>query len=153
MSFPNTWRDGIDIACDPEIFAQALQTWSEAADQPLAPAGSKRGPGLYLTDIPINRSGLATTAFLKRAGVTAPQAYLWRVMHFFEVLEAAAAHGLSDHVREDEISCALVSAAAAANMHFGDGPVFDMEDVNRRVREFEAMEVTAGAALRKGGVE
>lgn len=148
-NFPKTWRDAIDEPCDPEIFGQALQTWGEAAAQPLAPAGTKRGPGLYLTDIPINRSGLATVAFLKRAGVTAPQAYVWRVMHFFEILQAAAAHGLADHVREDEVSCALVSAAAVAKMHFGEGPVFDMADVARRVREFDAAEAASDAACQR----
>ncbi len=135
MTFPSAWRQAIESPCDPEIFGQALQVWGEASDKPLAPAGTKRGPGLYLTDIPINRSGLATAAFLKRAGVEAPQAYMWRVMHFFEILEAASAHGLADHVREDEISSALVSAAAGARLQFGEGPIFDMHDVTRRVRE------------------
>lgn len=142
------WLEGVLTPCDPKIFLEAMQTWSDASSKPL-PEPKNKAPGLRLTDIPINRSALRTVAFLRERGVAAPHAYLWRLMHLHEVFEQAAAYGLADHVRDTEISSALITGMATARVNGPDAQdsavSFDMADV--------AAKTLAAAAAAEGAGE
>lgn len=146
MKFPAAWRAGIEAACDPEIFARALSAWAEGLDTPMLPSAVQPADqAYYITDTAFHRTGFAVHRLLKEAGVLNPQGYLWRVLHFHEILQKAGSHGLSAHVREDEVSLALIHAGAVARIQFDEGQVFDMEDVARCTAEFErADEAAAG---------
>lgn len=138
------WIDDLEGPCEPQLFMAALDAFHRGADIALP---QPSGPGLYLTDIPMNRAGLAGVKFLRAAGVQNPQAYLWRIIHFGQILRAAGEYGLAEHVRADEVSCALIRAAAVARI-VAPGPadsdqVFDMADVAAKTAEFAAAEEAA----------
>lgn len=133
------WVDAIGEPCDPAVFYEALQAWQAGADVPLPKPGP--GPGYVLTDVAVNRCGMHATKFLRERGIEDPQRYLWRIMHMFELIEAAPGYGLGKHVRDDALSGALVHAAATARILPPTDPlsqtmVFDMDDVVAKVAAF-----------------
>ncbi|HEX7891449.1 MAG TPA: hypothetical protein VF522_19010 [Ramlibacter sp.] len=153
MTKTSQWAEGLGAACDDRIFLPTLKAWNEGMDVPLRDPRAPMKPGLYLTDIPINRGAMAAAKFLRGAGVDNPQAYLWRVMHLGEILRAAPALGLGELVRDDEVHTALLRAAAVAKLatrpadaigSTEDCPVFDLADVAAKTREFLAAEEAAG---------
>ncbi|MGV3679791.1 MAG: hypothetical protein ACO1PM_08705 [Acidovorax sp.] len=137
----SNWIADAHTPCDPETFIAVLEAWQEGREQPLA-VPTPEVPGVYLTDVPINRSAMAALAYMRVNGVANAQAYLWRCMHMGDIFVAAAEHGLGDLVRENEVHTALLKSAAVAKLHdiATAGGKFDMEDVVRRAREFMASE-------------
>lgn len=143
----SAWMAGTTEPCDPEIFLEAVSIWNSAHTKPLPPPG--KGPGYYLTDIAINRAGFHTVGYLRRQGIANPQGYLWRLMHITELIDAAADHGLAEHVCEKGVSFALLRAAATARVvtpsatitkGWISSAVFDMADVAVKAAEFRARE-------------
>ncbi|KRC30670.1 hypothetical protein [Acidovorax sp. Root217] len=137
----SNWLAGAHTPCDPETFIAVLEVWQEGREKPLA--GPEPGaPGVYLMDMPMNRSAMAAVAFMREKGIANSQAYLWRCMHLGDIFNAVREHGLSDLVRENEVHTALLKAAAVAKLNdiSTDGGGFDMDDVARLAREFMASE-------------
>ena len=155
------WLARMAGPCDPEIFRKALEVWQTGAQFPLR----KRpvaGSGFVLADIDVNRSAMATIGFLRARGVAQPQAYLVRLMHFYEVLEAAQAGGaLARFVKPSDaddcvmISEALLDAVAEAPVPVPldprapqNGPTLDIAEIARRAQvAFEAEELPGEGGL------
>jgi hypothetical protein len=91
-------------------------------------------PGLYLTNIPINRGMLAVMRETRHLTDAQRQGISLRLMYFGEVVEAAATDSrFSEHVKRDDDGCLLVSGAfqgayAACDLQMDDnsiGPNWD----------------------------
>lgn len=108
----SAWFADMFPPCDPKIFRRALDVWHTGAEFPLRKRPVS-GPGYVLADIPINRSAMATTGFLRARGVASPQAYLMRIMHMYEVMEECKPGGLFEPFTKpsDEDGCILLSGA------------------------------------------
>lgn len=140
------WIDHIADPVDPEIFLAMVQVWQEAARIPLPKPENPQQGGLYLTDIPMNRGGLAVTGELKKRNVENQQSYLFRIMHMGEIMEAK--DRFKDFIKADEndpeavlISDALLKAAAVAKLSKeGEGAVFDLDDVLAYAKRFHGKE-------------
>jgi len=147
LSPVSSWFDGLGQPCDPEIFQRALEVWQTGGQFKLRNKPPTQS-GLYLSDIPINRSAMATLGFLRARGVTGVQAYLWRIMHFNELLDHMRPDGLlAKYVKpEDEkgvmsVSEALLHAVAIApikmpiDLSAKDYCLFDVEEIARLAEE------------------
>lgn len=71
----------------------SMKVWQEAAAGKLAgshipPPGDK--PGIYLTNLPVNRGGLAVAQATSHEPDEIRMALMWRIMHIVDVLEKAA---------------------------------------------------------------
>lgn len=143
----STWAEDASQPCDPDLFLMALQAWQKGREVPLPHVGTPKVPGrLYLNDeMPDNRSATHTIKVLKEAGVSNPQAYLWRIIHLPEIFEAADELGLADMVREDAVATPLLKAAAVAKLQVpptevSSAPegslIFDLQDVAARAWEY-----------------
>jgi hypothetical protein len=140
------WLDDLHTPCDPKIFRRALDVWQAGGQFKLRKSKPKQ-KGLYLADIPVNRSAMATIGFLKARGVKNTQAYLWRTMHFGQLLEHLQPGGLlAKYVKlgsdKDSmmVSEALLDAVAIAPVKLPNDPaadacVFDVEEIARIAEE------------------
>jgi hypothetical protein len=138
----STWLDGLDQPCDPKIFERALEVWQAGSQFKLRKTPPTK-KGLYLSDIPMNRSAMATIGFLKARGVTNSQAYLWRAMHFGELLQHMQQDGrLAKYVKVGKekgvtlVSDALLHAIAVAPIKLPNDlgteeSGFDLEEIAR----------------------
>lgn len=134
-------------AVDPTVFLAMMSVWENAANVPLRAEGwTPPGlGGLYLTDIPINRSAMAVVGELKRRGIEEPasQAYLMRLIHFGEMFEERArfAEFLKPGSEEGAllIASVLLEAFALADLVMvGDQLRFDVNSVLSHARRLEA---------------
>lgn len=134
----STWLEEAHTPCDPATFLALMEVWQEGAKVPIKKPSQQRG-GFYFTDEPLNRCALHTSRHMHKHGIPRPQAYLWRLMNFPLLLEAAPAYGLQDFIKGGEVHFALIRAAAVAELSSleGEGTGFNMEDVARHAKEFQ----------------
>lgn len=127
---------------DPDLFLKMTQVFHDAARNPL-PRPRKRRPGLYLTDIPMNRGMLGVIKALREAKVPdgSFSAFSNRIMlmgsifkhaeHFPGLIKPSADGAI-------DVADALLKAAAIATIIGDDRAAFDLDDVLAKAREFEA---------------
>lgn len=133
----------LQAPADPDRFLAMTQVYQRAARVPLP---KPSGPGLYLSDMPINRGMLAVVGAMRKHGDSeqALRATTMRMMHMDEIFDARDYFG--DYIRpgtddEDSIEVAdvLMKAAAVARiLPLGDGACFDLEDVLAHAQRFDA---------------
>ena len=140
------WLEDLSEPCDPEIFLRALEVWQTGSQFKLRKSAPTK-KGLYLKDIPMNRSAMATIGFLKARGVQNTQGYLWRTMHFGELLDHLQPGGrLAKFMKPGReegvllISDALLHAVAIASVKKPSDPhtdncVFDVDEIARLAEE------------------
>lgn len=143
---PSPWLDEIHAPCDPAVFLSLMTVWQEGANVPVT-SPKKKQRGIYLTDVPLNRCAMFVLRHMRQQGIQRPQAYLWRLMNFGLLLEAAPRYGLQHCINGDEVHVALIHAAAVAKLsRLGEAGVgFDMEDVARHAAAFSVAEEVTNA--------
>lgn len=133
---------------DPEIFIFVSLTYSAAAQltMPVENPGARsvlqhQGKAYSFADIPLNRGMLAAKKQLADIKASNHEAYLCRLMHFGELLEAREKFG--DLIRDDRgdgslmVSEAVMFAAATATLKIdGDHIGFDIEDAVKVAQSF-----------------
>lgn len=147
----SSWLADIQSPVDPNVFLEMIDVWQSAAEKPLRVPDWKPAPGdepgLVLSDIPINRSGLAVVGALRKRGVPTSQGYLVRLMHLHELIDQRS--HFPDFIRDSEakdgsieVSDALMKAAATAKMVVNDDGrgCFDLGDVLAKAQAYKAEE-------------
>ncbi|GAB5604887.1 hypothetical protein [Sideroxyarcus sp. TK5] len=144
------WLDDMLLPVDFEIFKFVSQTYQAAArmtmpvENPSArPILEMNGKQYSFSDMPINRGMLAAKGQLNELEAKNHQAYLNRLMHFGEILEAR--ERLGDLIREGNepgalmISEAVMYAAATAKMFVsGEHMGYDIDDVVQVAHDWAA---------------
>lgn len=124
------------IPCDPETLAFAVGIYQEAiaGRMPSAHIPPRKGPGLHLTDAPMNRGMMAILKETRHLSEEDRQVLMFRVMHFAETVSAALLDTrLKKHLRSSddtglEISNELMKAYAACKfVNVNDYAVADMD--------------------------
>ncbi|SFM64063.1 hypothetical protein [Rugamonas rubra] len=137
----------LQAQADPDRFLAMMQVYQTAARVPLPP---RAGPGLHLTDIPLNRGMLAVVGAMRkhRDAPAALRATLSRLMHVDEIFEAREYFARYIRPGTDgddgvEVADALLKAVAVARIELhGEHARFDLADVLAHARRFEAAEDT-----------
>jgi hypothetical protein len=162
------WIDAIGEPVDPEKFIFAAHAYQAAASMSMPTENLQSKPLLILdgtpvslTDVPLNRGMMAVIKELREAGVENVQAYVWRLMHFTEILEARERFGALMKPSQDGtamISDAVFYAAATAKMRGGPGHAdagFDIDEVIQVAQayaiEHPDEDATEERPLRPGG--
>ena len=139
----DNWLNDMLLPVDFEIFKFVSQTYQAAArmtmpvENPSArPIIEMKGKKYSFSDMPINRGMLAAKGQLSELEAKNHQAYLCRLMHFGEILEARDRLGDLIHEGNEpgalKISEAVMYAAATARMCIsGESMGYDIDDVVR----------------------
>ena len=124
------------IPCDPETLAFAVGIYQAAiaGRMPSAHIPPRKGPGLHLTDVPMNRGMMAILKETRHLSEDDRQVLMFRVMHFGETMSAALLDiRFKRHLRSSddtglEVSNELMNAYAACKLASVDGyAVADMD--------------------------
>jgi hypothetical protein len=129
----------------PELFAFAVPLYQAAASGELhgahIPKPDPEKPGMYLTNIPINRGMLAVMNQTRHLSHAERGALTWRLMHFGQAIQAALAdERFGEHVKPgDEPESLLISSefqdayAVCKFETIGENSRPDMEDLLARL--------------------
>ena len=138
------------------MFRFAFDVYSKAASGEMVgshlPKPDPGKPGLYLSNIPINRGMMAVMRETQHITDDERQSLCLRLMHFGEAMELARADSrLADHLKPDGemflVSRPFVDAYAQCHFHMSQEDLLpDLDDLFQRAQAIRAFEDAEDAA-------